>query len=76
MDVRICGHLVNQGAACVPCLIEGRDYYACSCPSFIFNSNACPGTCLVAQSCPTLCDPMDCSLPVPSVSMGFSRQEY
>ena len=25
----------------------------------------------VTQSCPTLCDPMDCSL-----SMGFSRQEY
>ena len=24
--------------------------------------------CLVAQSCPTLCDPMDC--------MGFSRQEH
>ena len=24
-------------------------------------------------SCPTLCDPMDCSLPL---SMGFSRQEY
>ena len=23
--------------------------------------------CLVAQSCPTLCDPMDCSLPGPSV---------
>ena len=30
---------------------------------------------LVAQSCPTLCDPMDCSQPV-SLSMGFSRQEY
>ena len=29
----------------------------------------------VAQSCPTLCDPMDCSLPGSS-SMGFSRQEY
>ena len=28
----------------------------------------------VAQSCPTLRDPMDCSLP--SSSMGFSRQEY
>ena len=28
---------------------------------------------LVAQSCPTLCDPMDCSL---SGSMEFSRQEY
>ena len=30
---------------------------------------------LIAQSCPTLCDPMDCSPPVPW-SMGFSRQEY
>ena len=29
----------------------------------------------VAQSCPTLRDPMDCSLPGSSV-MGFSRQEY
>ena len=28
----------------------------------------------VAQSCPTLCDLMDCSLPGSSV-MGFSRQE-
>ena len=28
----------------------------------------------VAQSCPTLCDPVDCSLPA-SLSMGFSRQE-
>ena len=28
----------------------------------------------VAQSCPTLCDPMDCSLSG-SPSMGFSRQE-
>ena len=30
---------------------------------------------LVAQSCPTLCNPMDCSLPG-SLSMEFSRQEY
>jgi len=29
----------------------------------------------VAQSCLTLNDPMDCSLPAP-LSMGFSRQEY
>ena len=29
----------------------------------------------VAQSCPTLFDPMDCSLPGSSVH-GFSRQEY
>ena len=27
------------------------------------------------QSCPTLCDPVDCSPPAPSVH-GFSRQEY
>ena len=30
--------------------------------------------CLVAQSCPTLFDPMDCS--PPGSSVGFSRQEY
>ena len=31
----------------------------------------------VSQSCPTLCDPMDCSLPhFSGKSMGFSRQEY
>ena len=30
---------------------------------------------LCAQSCPTLCDPMDCSPPGSSV-MEFSRQEY
>ena len=30
---------------------------------------------LVAQSCPTLCNPMDCSHQIP-LSMGFSRQEY
>ena len=30
---------------------------------------------MYAQSCPALCDPMDCSLSVP-LSMEFSRQEY
>ena len=30
---------------------------------------------LVTQSCPTLCDPMDCSRPL-TLSMEFSRQEY
>ena len=29
----------------------------------------------VTQACPTLCDPMNCTLPG-SLSMGFSRQEY
>ena len=31
--------------------------------------------CVCAQSCPTLCDPMDCSHQAP-LSMGFSSQEY
>ena len=30
---------------------------------------------LVAQSCPTLCNPMDCNPPAP-LSMGLSRQKY
>ena len=30
----------------------------------------------VAQSCPTLCDPMDSSLHQAPPSMGFSKQEY
>ena len=29
---------------------------------------------LVTQSCPTLCDPMDCS--PQALSIGFPRQEY
>ena len=29
----------------------------------------------VTQSCPTLCDPMDCSYQA-ALSMGFSSQEY
>ena len=33
-------------------------------------------SCSVAQLCPTLCDPMDCSLSMDPLSMGFSRQEY
>ena len=31
---------------------------------------------LVVQSCPTLCDPVDCHKVQASRSMGFSRQEH
>ena len=31
---------------------------------------------LVARSCPTVCDPMDCSSLQPPLSMGFPRQIY
>ena len=34
------------------------------------------GVYVCAQWCPVLSDPMDCSLPGFSLSMGFSRQEY
>ena len=33
------------------------------------------GDSLVAKSCLTLCNPVDCSLPGSSLSMGFPRQE-
>ena len=36
----------------------------------------CVCVCEVAQSCLSLCEPIDCSPPGSSVSMGFSRQEY
>ena len=40
------------------------------------NSHVCC-CCLVVQSCPIFCDPMDCSpLSMAPLSMGFSRQEY
>ena len=35
--------------------------------------NSLRHSCSVAQSCPTLCNPMDCGLPL---SIEFSRQEY
>ena len=35
----------------------------------------CTYICSVAQSCPTLCDPLDCSLPGSSVH-GIFREEY
>ena len=40
--------------------------------SYIFN---CVPACVSVQSCPALCDPMDCSLPGFSVH-GISQQEY
>ena len=39
------------------------------------NNGFTPVSCLVAQLCPTLCDPVDCSSPGSS-SLGFPRQEY
>ena len=45
----------------------------CSMPSerFIFWESVCVCVCSVTQSCPTLWDPMDYSLPGPSVHMTY-----
>ena len=40
---------------------------------YILNIGQRVCVCSVAQSCPALCNPMDCS---PPGSMEFSRQEY
>ena len=50
----------------------------CFLPSHAFGGicESCLCVCVyVAQLCPTICDPMDCSLPSSSVHV-FSRQEY
>ena len=41
---------------------------------YMYNKH-CWWCCLVAKSCPTLCDPMDYSPPAP-LSVEFSRQDY
>ena len=42
---------------------------------YVFAAAAAAAAAKSLQSCPTLCNPMDCSLQAPP-SMGFSRQEY
>ena len=45
-----------------------------SCPTLLYNTSCC--CCSVAQSCPTLCDPMDCStpgLPIPHHLPEFAQ---
>ena len=45
------------------------------CPKFLLAISFIPKKSEVAQSCLTLCNPVDCSPQAPP-SMGFSRQEY
>ena len=46
-----------------------------TCVPVLISSCVCVCAHSVVQSCPTLCNPMDCS-PPGSLSMGFSKQEY
>ena len=45
-----------QWMSCVRCILMGRDRQE-------WMHNLCMCGCSVTQSCPTLCNPMDCSLP-------------
>ena len=44
------------------------------CLALCYEACVCVHVCSVAKSCPTLCDPTDCSPQAP-LSMGFPRQE-
>ena len=44
-------------------------------PVQLYQKNACTDACMHAQSCPTICNTMDCSLPGSSAHR-ISRQEY
>ena len=62
-------------------LICFRDLVKLNFPALIFKTYKKINKCIeseseVAQSCLTLCDPMDSSLHQAPPSMGFSRQEY
>ena len=58
------------------CFHEGRDVHLFSLLLYLCCSEQCLARSkekvLVAQLCPTLCDPMDCSLPDPSAH-GISQ---
>ena len=47
----------------------------CDMQSLICMQDLVPSESEITQSCPTFCDPVDCSNQAPP-SMGFSRQEY
>ena len=50
------------------CILKtGIQFQICMCSAALSKS---------LQLCPALCDPMDCSPPSSSLSMGFFRQEY
>ena len=59
---------------CCPCDFPGKNT-GMGC-HFLLQCMKVKSESEVAQSCPTLHDPMDCSLPGSSGFMGFSRQEY
>ena len=70
---------LHQPTLC-PCGLEAKRPQLCSRGKFqhIFTLTArevCKCESEVAQSCPTLCDPMDCSLPGSSIH-GIFQQEY
>ena len=68
----LCGELSGcLGAVSCSTLVGVLTFSPASCGPVFGESES-----EVAQSCPTLCDPVDSSLHQAPPSMGFSRQEY
>ena len=67
---------VNPPESKSPTPLRPLKIFHCEFPYSCSDTNVCVCVCvLVAKSCPTLCDSMDCS-PPGSLSVQFSRQEY
>ena len=65
-------HTHGQGSSICVKTVHLHPQDSCLPPGF-FLEPQCAVLSLVARSCPTLCDPMDCS--PPGCPRGFSRQE-
>ena len=63
--IKLCNKYLTNQFRCRVSSVQGRS------PSSVINTYIC----LVAQLCPTFCNPMDCSHQDPP-PMGFPRQEY
>ena len=58
------------------CIVYGVENSWTQLSDFHFHTQNIPVECSVAQSCPTLWDPMDCVACQVSLSTKFLRQEY
>ena len=76
MEVACSGPIVSRFGTAIPAQVSVPTIVCvcvcmcvCVCARARALMHACP------QSCPTLCDPMDCN-PLAPLSMEFPRQEY
>ena len=72
---QICSKNSQHGPYTVKCRVEGSALSAFGKHNWLQVFSTVFNKRVSAQSCPTLCDPRDCSRQAP-LSLGFSRQEY